>query len=82
MLQSGRSRGPLRMKSLIFLNGPNLSIRTDPGVDSASNTNEYQEFSWGLKRDRRVRLAISPSSMELISRKSYNLMGLHGLLQR
>jgi hypothetical protein len=26
-----------------FLNGPNPSDRTGPGVDSASNRNEYQE---------------------------------------
>jgi hypothetical protein len=28
----------------------------DPGVDSASNRNEYQESSWGVKGGRRVRL--------------------------
>jgi hypothetical protein len=26
-----------------------------PGVDSASNRNEYQESSWGVKGGRRVR---------------------------
>jgi hypothetical protein len=29
-----------------FLNRPNPSGRTGPGVDSASNRNEYQESSW------------------------------------
>jgi hypothetical protein len=33
-----------------FLNWPNRSGRTDPGVDSASNRNEYQEsLIWRLK---------------------------------
>jgi hypothetical protein len=30
-----------------------------PGVDSASNRNEYQESSWGLNGGRRVRLTLT-----------------------
>jgi hypothetical protein len=31
--------------------------------DSASNRNEYQEFSWGVKISRSVRLTTSPPSV-------------------
>jgi hypothetical protein len=34
----------------------NFQPHYGPGVDSDSNRNEYQEFSCGVKRDRRVRL--------------------------
>jgi hypothetical protein len=34
-----------------------------PGVDSASNRNEYHESSWGAKGGRRVRLTTSTSSV-------------------
>jgi hypothetical protein len=34
----------------------------DPGVDSASNRNEYQEDSWGVKR-RCIRLTTLPSPL-------------------
>jgi hypothetical protein len=33
------------------------------GVDSASDRNEYQEFSWGVKGGRRVR----PTNLTAIS---------------
>jgi hypothetical protein len=57
-----------------------------PGVDSTSNRNEYQEFSWGVKGGRRVRLTNLPPSVSRFSREnveastSHNPMGLHGLL--
>jgi hypothetical protein len=34
-----------------------------PGVDSASNRNEYQESSWGVKSGRRVGLTTLPPSV-------------------
>jgi hypothetical protein len=39
-----------------------------PGVDSASNRNEYQESSWGAKGGRRVWLTTLSSSVSRLSR--------------
>jgi hypothetical protein len=59
----------------------------DPGVDSVSNINEYQESSWAVKGGWHVRLTTSPPSMShdflenMKTSKSHKPMDLHGLLQ-
>jgi hypothetical protein len=63
MLQAGRS--PVQaLYEVDFFNVPNPSSRTMAlGVDSASNRNEYQESSWGVKSGRRVGLTTLPPSV-------------------
>jgi hypothetical protein len=51
MLQAGRSRARFPMRSLDF--SIDLKSHYGPGVESASNRNEYQESFWGKGRPAR-----------------------------
>jgi hypothetical protein len=52
---------------------PSISYMHGPGVNSASNRNEYQESSWGVKGGRRVWLKTLPLSVSRFSRKCRSL---------
>jgi hypothetical protein len=65
MLQAGKSRFRVPMRWIFSSFQPHYG----PVVDSASNRNEYQESSWGVKFGRCVRLTTLPSSLSRLSRK-------------
>jgi len=60
-LQAGRSRVRFRIASLAFFIDISLP-HYGPGVDSACNRNEYQEYFLGGKGGRCVRLTNLPPS--------------------
>jgi len=49
VLQIGRSLVRFQMVSLEFFIDKSFRSHYGPGVDSASNTNEYQEYFLGVK---------------------------------
>jgi len=73
VLQIGRSLVPSQMVSLEFFTDiKSFRSHCGPGVDSASNRNEYQEYFLGGKGGRCVRLTILPPSSAVFT-KSVNI---------
>ena len=73
MIQIGRSLVRSQMVSLeFFIDIKSFRSHYGPGVDSASNRNEYQEYFLGVKSGRCVRLTNVPPSCAVVM-KSGNL---------
>jgi hypothetical protein len=83
VLQAGRPRGSISGQVIEYFPFPeSFQLHYGPKVHSASKRDEFQEYSLGVKRGRRIRLVAA----SWLSRKcgildSHNLTGLHGLLQ-
>jgi hypothetical protein len=73
MLQARRSRVPVLMRSLDFVQiYIILPVALWSWVYSVSDRNEYQESSWGVKCSQRLRLT-SPPSVSRLSRRYRSL---------
>jgi hypothetical protein len=86
MLQTGSSRVRFQMRSLDFQLTYPFQPHYGPGVDSASNRNEYQDCFWRYRASGswgwQPRRHLWADCLEYIGTfTSQNPMGLHGLLQ-
>ena len=67
MLQAGRLRVQFLMRSLGIFIDLKLPATQDPGVDSATNRNEYQEYLLGGKSGWYVGLiSLPPECLEIL----------------
>jgi len=68
VLQIGRSPVLFQMVSLeFFIDIKSFRSHCGPGVDSASNRNEYREHFLGVKSGRCVRLTTLPPSWAIVT---------------
>ena len=83
MLQIGRSLVRFQMMSLeFFIDIKSLRSHYGPGVDSASNRNDYQEHFLGGKGGRCARLTILPPSCAVVTKSgNLNFLEPSGLLR-
>ena len=65
-----------------FIDIKSIRSHYGPGVDSASNRNEYQEYFLGVKRGRCVRLTTLPPSCAVVTKSgSLNILEPSGPVQ-
>jgi hypothetical protein len=85
MLQAGRWRVRFSMRLLGYFSlTQSFQLHYVPGVDSASNKNEYQGSSWGRearKADNLTAICGPTVQKNVGGSTSHNPMGLHGPLQ-
>ena len=75
------SRVRFPMVSLEFFLTQSFQPHNGPGVDSASDRNEYQEYFLGDKGGRCVRLTLRLSSADYLESGSLNLLDPSGPVQ-
>ena len=77
VLHIGRSLVRFQMVSLeLFIDIKSFRSHYGPGVDSASNRNEYQEYFLGVKGGRSLRLTTLPPSCAVVTKSgSLNSFG-------